>query len=87
MINQQIIILLCGFINKIQIAETIKSSPTNVIPRLQTSDRTSYPRLDARGSILSGYTNTKEKSFKISYITYKFFFLETLIANKSLYFV
>lgn len=68
----------------------IKSSPTNVIPRLQTSDRTSYPRLDARGSILSGYTNTKEKekkTFKISYLTYKFFFLETLIANKSLYFV
>lgn len=62
MTNQQRIILLCGFIkNKIQIAEMIKSSPTNVIPRLQTSDRTSYPRLDARGSILSGYTNTKEK--------------------------
>lgn len=66
----------------------IKSSPTNVIPRLQTSDRTSYPRLDARGSILSGYTQIqRKKSFKISYITYKFFFLETLIANKSLYFV
>ncbi len=30
-------------------------SLTSVMPRLHTSDRTSYPRLEARGSILSGW--------------------------------